>query len=248
MKKQKSYIFIFVVLLIVVLPVFLFSCKQDNSATFVNPTMPTNGAQTETHQDDMFSVVFYGPDNRTLFITEVASGDSAIPPVNPTMPQGYIFSHWDKDFSSVTEDMSIHAICKEISGQENVLALSGGSVQSGGEVVIPLQLCGNVNLCAFDIRIDYNGEILKFVEFRNKDGAVDANCTEDTGEIYLNFASMENTQGDVYLVELVFNAIGEQGNTSVAVNVVELIAYDADYNFYEPPYATISGNITIYEG
>lgn len=248
MKKNNSYMIILVVLLLLVIPVFLISCKQNDPTMSANPTMPVNGSKTEIHQADMFSVVFYGPDNRMLFIAEVASGDSAIPPVNPTMPQGYIFSHWDKDFSYVTEDMSIHAICNEVSGQENVLALSGGTVKAGGEVVIPLQLCGNVNLCAFNIRIDYDGEILKFVEFRNKDGAVDANCTEDTGEIYLNFASMENTQGDVYLVELVFNAIGEQGNTSVAVNVVELIAYDADYNFYEPPYATIPGNIAIYEG
>ena len=202
---------------------------------------------TEYKPDDALTVTFIGPDERVLFVTEVGPGTAALPPGNPTMPQGYIFSHWDRDLSCVTDDLLVYAVCQKIDTQDNVLALSGGYLRVGDEVTIPVLLCGNVLLCAFDIRIHYDCSMLEFVEFRNKDGAVDGNCNAQTGEIYMNYASMENTEGEVYLAELVFRAAGDPGETQIDMDVVELIAYDSDYNFYEPSHTTIPGAVTIVE-
>ena len=198
-----------------------------------------------TSPPDAVTVTFVGPDERVLLITEVSRGAAALPPENPNVPQGCIFSHWDKSFTSVTEDLVVRAVCHEIGNRENVIALSGGYVYTGDEIRIPVQLCGDVNLCAFDIRIHYDSRVLDFVEFRNKDGAVDANCSEQTGEIFFNYASAENTNGEVYLADLVFRAAGTPGETTVDVQIVELIAYDSDYNFYEPAYSKIPASLTI---
>ncbi len=211
------------------------------------PPINTDPPQEDSNYqpEDTYCVTFYGPDGRILFIDEVKSGEDAKPPENPIMPQGYVFTGWSGTFSNVTEDQSVYAECTVFLGEENVLALSGAYVNNGEETVIPLQLCGDVCLCAFDLRIRYDIESLNFVEFRNLDGSVDANCVPETGEIYLNYASMENTNGEVYLAELVFRAVGEPGKTVVDINIVDLVAYDSDYAFYEPPYSTIFSTVTI---
>lgn len=192
-----------------------------------------------------YTVTFLGPDGATLHVDEVNPGEAAEPPVNPVMPQGYVFSHWDRDFSSVTEDMEVYAVCIEWAPTGNVLAIGGGYTRRGGDVTVPLQLSGQVCLCAFDVRITYDTEALDFVEFAAQDGAVDANCIEEEGVIYLNYASVENTVGEVDLADLVFTAIGEPGQTSMEIEVSEIIAFDEAYEFYVPEYTAIPATVTI---
>lgn len=205
----------------------------------------TTESSSESLENEKFIVTFLDPDNRVLLVTEVEPGGAAVPPEKPTMPQGCVFSYWDADFSYVTEDMSVYAICEHVGNQENVLALSGGYVQQGENVVLSLRLCGDVCICAFDIRIIYDQSMLEFVGFQAQDGAVDANCMEGTGVLCLNFVSMENTVGEVDLVDLVFTASGESGQTDITIEVVEMIAYDADYDFCESVYTVVPGTVTV---
>ena len=53
-------------------------------------------------------------------------GEAAIAPADPVR-EGYTFTGWDKDFSAVTEDMTIKAQYKQAEGLEDIL---GGNVQS----------------------------------------------------------------------------------------------------------------------
>ncbi len=56
-------------------------------------------------------VTFVDWDGTILSSDEVEEGSAAIPPANP-MRDGYTFIGWDKDFSNVTEDMTITALYK----------------------------------------------------------------------------------------------------------------------------------------
>ena len=67
--------------------------------------------QDFVHIEDLkqsFMVQFLDWDNTLLSTEEVEEDDAATPPANPTRA-GYTFIGWDKDFSSVTEDMIITA-------------------------------------------------------------------------------------------------------------------------------------------
>ena len=196
---------------------------------------------------ETYLVTFVAPDHSILYIDKVKKGEAAEPPANMVMPQGYIFSYWDKDFSNVTEEMTIYAVCQQIPSSGNVLTLGGSYASKGEQVTVPLQLCGDVCLCAFDIRVVYDKEVLDFVEFSSKDSAVDANCMEEKGVIYLNYGSRENTTGEVDLTDLVFTVVGEAAWTSVTIEVMEVISFDENYDFYVPECTTISAIIRISE-
>lgn len=215
------------------------------AAVFITFSNRQSLPEGQTAEEESFTVTFLGPDESLLYVDKVKKGAAAQAPANPNVLQGYVFAYWDSDFSCVTEDMTVHAICQEIGDAENVFSCSGAYARQGEQVTVPLQLCGNVCLCAFSAQIKYDVQALDFVEFTAQDGAVDANCIEEDGVIYLNFVSYENTTGEVDLVDLVFTAVGEVGQTPVSIEVTEVVAYDDDYEFYIPAYTTVPAVVTI---
>ena len=54
------------------------------------------------------TVTFYS-DDQVLETQKIKHGESATAPTAPEK-SGYRFSHWDKDFSNVTDDMDVHAV------------------------------------------------------------------------------------------------------------------------------------------
>lgn len=72
-------------------------------------------------------VVFVDWDDSVLKEAQTVNyGEAAIAPADPVR-EGYTFTGWDKDFSAVTEDMTIKAQYKQAEGLEDIL---GGNVQS----------------------------------------------------------------------------------------------------------------------
>ena len=239
LKKRTNKKLVLVIVLAVLtaaLAIFAFMGPRSESGTPVQQPEKT------------YTVRFLGPDDSLVYEDQVMHGEAAEPPANPVMPQGYVFSSWDSDFSAVTENMTVRAICTQISGLDNVLSLAGGYAVQGEGVTLPLQLSGNVCLCALDIRIRYDNQALDFVEFSYQDGAVDANCIEEDGVIYLNYASHSNTIGEVDLAGLVFTAIGEAGKTNVEIEIVEVIAFDDEFEFYVPEATAIPAEVSITAG
>ena len=222
--------------------------KADPSQTVPATTQPTASAPAPTEPSASYTVRFLDPTGALLYADTVAQGQSAQPPQNPIMPYGWVFSHWDGDFSQVSGDLTIYAAATEIGTAPNVLSCSGGYARQGTNTTVGLRLGGNVELCAFNIRIRYDPGQLDFVELRYPDPMVDANCIAEEGIIYLNFAGSQNTLGDVDLADLVFYAKGAAGQTQISIEVLELIAFTEDGSFSEPAYTTIPGTVTIAEG
>lgn len=72
-------------------------------------------------------VVFVDWDDSILKEAQTVNyGEAAIAPADPVR-EGYTFTGWDKDFSAVTEDMTIKAQYEQAAGLEDIL---GGNVQS----------------------------------------------------------------------------------------------------------------------
>ncbi len=73
-----------------------------------------------------YTVTFVDYNNNVLGIDTVNYGGTAIAPANPTR-EGYTFTGWDKDFSNVTEDMTVTAIYSknEIPNTPPIITLLG---------------------------------------------------------------------------------------------------------------------------
>lgn len=229
-------------LFLMIAAILVFSGCTKPEPVDTAPTTPSTTA------GETYTVSFLAPDGSVLYEDTVPAGEAAQPPTNPLMPYGYVFSHWDKDFSHITENLTVNAVCSEVNGKDNVFSCSGGYVQKGANTAVSVKLGGNVSLCAFNLRITYDTEKLDFVEFRAQDPLVDANCMEEEGVIYLNYASSENTVGDVDLTDLVFYATGNEGQAAVTIEVLEIIVYDESYDFQTPACTTVPATITIAEG
>lgn len=224
----------------------LCGCSKDTP----QPTNPTTelASSAPTEQAETYTVRFVDPAGALLYEETVAKGSAVQPPQNPIMPYGWVFSHWDGDFTHISGDMTVKAVATEIGTAPNVLSVSGGYALQGSNATVSLRLGGSVELCAFNLRIKYDPQQLDFVELRYPDPMVDANCFPEEGIIYLNFAGSQNTLGDVDLTDLVFYAKGTAGQSQITIEVLELIAFAEDGSFLEPQYTVIPGTVTIAEG
>jgi len=75
---------------------------------------------------EVYTVTFVDYNNNVLGTDTVNYGGTATAPANPTR-EGYTFTGWDKDFSSVTEDMTVTAIYSknEIPNTPPIITLLG---------------------------------------------------------------------------------------------------------------------------
>ncbi|HOO43675.1 MAG TPA: hypothetical protein PKU69_01270, partial [Bacillota bacterium] len=84
------------------------------------PKTTTAGETTGTY----YQVVFYDGDGTMLNVQNVLEGEAANNPGTPTKASTaqytYVFSHWDSDYSNVTEDMTISPVFTETVNQYTV--------------------------------------------------------------------------------------------------------------------------------
>lgn len=91
-----------------------------------------------------YQVTFVDYDGTVLKQETVEQFESATAPADPSRP-GYIFIGWDRDFSCVTENMTVTALYEQISGESYTVTfadhrgkvLSEQTVPEGGDAVLP---------------------------------------------------------------------------------------------------------------
>ncbi len=182
-------------------------------------------------------VVYLMPDGMEFHPQSAKNGKDVKVPDNPQMPEGWIFTGWS--FSNTAPADGEGSAEPETSGDldtkstvyaraeavhvpvfDTGVALSGGYGTKGNRVTLPLQLCGEVNICAFEAEIHYDPAQLKFVEFQNEDPGIVINVIEEEGVVILNYLDSANTTGDVAMADLVFEISGtEQTVTPLEVTV-----------------------------
>ncbi|MCL2164738.1 MAG: amidase family protein, partial [Oscillospiraceae bacterium] len=81
-------------------------------ATQMDADKSDEALRTAMAEDELFTVVFVDWDGKVISTQTVENGQSATAPSDPAR-KGYIFIGWDKDFSVVTEDMTITAQYEE---------------------------------------------------------------------------------------------------------------------------------------
>lgn len=184
----------------------------------------------------------------TRFVEEqsVKDGESAEPPAELKLEDGLVFSHWDKDFVNIVEDTLIRAVCVEVGDSVNVFALQSVYCRAGEQIVMPLDLLGQVDLVGFDIRIKYDNTALRFVEFTDLDEDIVANCVAEEGMLYLNFVTNKNIQGGFKIGGLCFEALESQNDKSDIEMVFNDIARLEGEDIVEAESTLIHGTVFIY--
>lgn len=209
------------------------------------------------------NVVYLLPDGSEIQPETAKNGTDVLVPDNPQMPEGLIFTGWsfsDTEPSAVSGSSAVEttgksdaaktvyaqAVATHVPVFDTGLALSGGYGTKGNRVTLPLQLCGEVNVCAFEAEIQYDASQLKFVEFQNEDPGIVINVIEEEGRILLNYLDSANTVGDVALVDVVFEIIGSEPSVSpLEVAVSNATRFDDNGEMEDVDISVISGVVTI---
>ena len=194
--------------------------------------------------NDEFKVKFYSDDKSLLKIDTVTAGNSATPPVNPEMTYGNVFQKWDKDFTSVSNDLEINPVFESVKSKENVFALAGTYGKKNDFVTTSLTLCGNVELSGFDITVQYDKDALLLDSVFDNDANVIYN-EKELGKINLNFVSIENATADVDICSFKFKINDNKKESPLTIKVNKVYANKGS-DLYLPKYNIINSNIYVY--
>lgn len=243
---RKHLIKVLIGIAAVALPVLAFCVfsGKDKDIDVSHSWVENGGAQIEKGKDE-FYVNFFSSDGSLLATNIVKKGEKAIPPTAPVMPVGYVFSHWDTDFSNVQQDLEVRAVCVEIPQNGNVLALESAAGYVGETVILPLRLTGDVCLAGVDLTMNYDADCLEFVEMAYEDDLVITNVKPEKGAILLNYLGSNNATGEVDLCDCVFRIKQDMETTAVEVVVESAVALDEREQFYKPKCETINATVTV---
>lgn len=251
MNKNKLWVIILVLAIILVAAVlFLLVLERSipDSIYQGDPDETARPGASSDVQNDKYAVTYFSNDGTVLKVDYVAKGESANPPIQAQMSYGTVFKSWDKDFSCITEDMDVYPIYEDILGKENVFAVDSTYGKSGGTAIVPIRLCGDVCLSAFDLMISYDADVLELVSV-TEDGAVLYN-DEVPGKIRLNYVSTDNTVADVDICFLEFSIKNPQRQVPIDVEVYSIYACEAELtsnndDLYIPGYSVVNGTVFV---
>ena len=201
-------------------------------------------AKQDSGDAKTYNVTFYSDNNTVLKIDNVIEHHSATPPVQPEMTYGNVFVKWNEDFTNVSSDLEVHPETKTVKSEKNVFALSGAYGTKGSDIVVPLQLCGDVLLSGFDLKVTYDSEKLELLSVFNVDGGVLLN-DEEAGVVKINYVSIENTVSDVDICSFKFKIKAETGEIPIITSVISAYANDGD-NMYKIDYLTVDSVVYAY--
>ena len=243
MNKKKLWIIILILILILAVAIIYL-------------IFPRQGEEPETNQEDntqhvneeQYIVTFYSNNGTVLKMESVEKGKAANPPAQPQMLYGTVFTSWDADISSVTKKLEVHPICEEVKEKTNVFAIEGAYSKSDGMVIVPIRLCGEVCVAAFDMTISYDSNALELVSV-SEDGAVLYN-DEIPGQIKLNYVSTDNTVADVDICYLEFSAKVQSGQFPITLEIHSIYAYENTLesnndDLYVPENSVIEGTVYV---
>lgn len=232
---------------IVSVAITMSACSSSSKESVAESTIAISTVSTEAStstNDKTYAVTFLSNDGSLLKIDYVPENASAVPPVEPEMTPGVVFSGWKTSFSTVSDDMQIHPKIISLDGKTNVFAMPAAYGRMGESVIVPLKVCGNVVVSGFDIIVEYDPECLSLESVFNEDGGVIYN-DEIPGQIRLNYVSIADTTADIDVCDFKFRVIADE-DSIVSVCVQGICAGNSDDSMYAPEYEVINSTVYIY--
>ena len=127
-------------------------------------------------------------------------------------------------------------------GAENLFTLSSGSGQPGDTVTLSLNLGGQVNLCAYQLVINYDSQALEFVDMTAGDSVL-SNHIAKNSEIRVSYINSndENETNARNILDITFMITGTNG--IAAIDITTCDAWLADETAV--PTSSIGGQVVI---
>lgn len=149
------------------------------------------------------------------------------------------------DPNRVPEAGDLVAKYQDVSKQNNTIAIPSVYGKAGETATASLMVCGKVNLCALDLRIQYDTEKLRYLEQETDDDLV-INCDPAQGVLYINLVRIVNITENETLCDLAFDVLtGEPSDSPLRVSVLEVVALDEAGEIEFCPFTVVDGTLHL---
>lgn len=216
--------------------------SKDNTAN-VKPTEPKSSAEASESSVDSTESEENDTDEKPS-VPEETKSPSEDPDESPSSSIAD-----EPSSSSKGDEQSASSFSAEIIDRnqyetlDNVFLISP-EVSEDGIIKVTLSLYGKVKLCAFDLDINFDPNVLSIINVNSECGlsVVEAH-DEQAGVISCNYANAKNIkkQKDILIVE--FRVVGNASETQVSITPKEIIrVIDGDIDTESAPYTLTTGS------
>lgn len=180
--------------------------------------------------NNKYTVNYIDADGTVLSTQTILEGSDATAPSSPTM-SGMTFCGWSSSGENITCNTDIVAQYVDAS-KDNVFKVSNVQGNVGDIVTTSIYLDGIVKTCGFDMRLNYDSDVLEFVS-TNADWNLDivAHHVENESLIKFNYGSSKNRTKKAKVIEVSFRIKDTTvSETTLGIQQVEVIAADETNN------------------
>lgn len=197
------------------------SADKSDGKTAINNSLPSGGSDAAT---DTSGTITSSDENRGT----ATDGDT------------------ENTSGSNTDSTDQVAKYQDVSGLNNAIAIPAIYGWAGEMVTATVQLCGQVELCAADMAVQYDKRYLKWVGTAAEDDDIIVHCDEETGTVYINLLRMRNAQEVLPLCQLQFTVLTTEPITTVLdAQVKEAVSLGAESAIDFCPYSVIDGTVYL---
>ncbi len=176
---------------------------------------------------------------------EIAEPEYVYLPTQETEDENLIFKEW---VTEETESGEPSAKYQNVTEVENAVAIPSVYGKAGETVEAAVKLCGQVELCAFDLRVTYDPSLLKYVQHSNADDDLIVNCDEESGTVMMNFLRTVNVEEVLKVCDLQFEVLTDLTcETPLDVEVVEAISLDENGNITFCNFSIVDAKVHLNE-
>ncbi|MBR1970609.1 MAG: S-layer homology domain-containing protein [Clostridia bacterium] len=192
----------------------------------------------------IYEIAFSDGSGSLLSQQTLFPGEKVNPPEEPKKI-GHIFSGWDTDLRNIDTTKIIKALWTKTDGESNYFTLPVKYTLNENTIDLPIALCGKVDLCAFDIEIQYDKNCLEFIEISEEDDDVVSNHIFDEGVIKLNFMNSKNITGEIDICNMQFKVLNNTPSSEIKIIVKEVVKLDENGEFVNPEYNVHNGEVYV---
>lgn len=118
-------------------------------------------AATREAQKPRYTVTFAYQNGSPIATRQVKEGCGTFP---PDIETNGVFQGWNGAFNEVMADIEVHPMCYELNGDENLFCFNAVYAQEGTDFAFDLRLSGNVNISKAQIEIEFDSEVMDYVQ------------------------------------------------------------------------------------
>lgn len=159
-------------------------------------------AATREAQKPRYTVTFAYQNGSPIATRQVKEGCGTFP---PDIETNGVFQGWNGAFNEVMADIEVHPMCYELNGDENLFCFNAVYAQEGTDFAFDLRLSGNVNISKAQIEIEFDSEVMDYVQATPCEYCK----VEESGEglLLLEVDSKEPITVETVLASLTFHAL-----------------------------------------